>query len=66
MLFNGVRNAAIALKQGRGTDEMERSMAVSLRASVQLVSDPRNLDASVEEVFQMMLGVACERTSGPT
>jgi len=34
---------------------MERKMAVSLRESVQLVSDPRNLDASVDEVFQMML-----------
>ena len=36
-------------------------MAVSLRASLQQVSDPRNLDASVEEVFQLMLGVACRR-----
>jgi chemotaxis protein CheX len=36
-------------------------MAVSLRASLQLVSDPRNLDASVEEVFQLMLGVNCRR-----
>ena len=40
-------------------------MAVSLRESVQLVSDPRNLDASVEEVFQMMLGVDCRRESLP-
>ncbi len=38
---------------------------VSLRESVQLVSDPRNLDASVDEVFQMMLGVHCQRESGP-
>jgi chemotaxis protein CheX len=38
-------------------------MTVSLRESVQLVSDPRNLDASVEEVFQLMLGVACRRQS---
>ncbi|WP_420239897.1 chemotaxis protein CheX [Telmatobacter bradus] len=37
-------------------------MAVSLRESVQLVSDPRNLDASVEEVFHLMLGVNCQRT----
>jgi len=36
-------------------------MAVSLRESVHLVSDPRNLDASVEEVFQLMLGVNCRR-----
>jgi chemotaxis protein CheX len=39
-------------------------MAVSLRESVQEVSDPRNLDASVEEVFQMMLGVNCQRSVG--
>ena len=38
-------------------------MAVSLRASLQQVSDPRNLDASVEEVFQLMLGVDCRRAS---
>lgn len=36
-------------------------MTVSLRESVQLVSDPRNLDASVEEVFRLMLGVECHR-----
>jgi chemotaxis protein CheX len=64
MPINGVRNAAIATRGLRGTDEMERPMAVSLRESVQLVSDPRNLDASVEEVFKLMLGVACERNSG--
>jgi chemotaxis protein CheX len=64
MQFNGVRNAAIAHKQGGGTNEMEQTMAVSLRESVQLVSDPRNLDASVEEVFQMMLGVVCRRDTG--
>lgn len=40
-------------------------MAVSLRESVEQVSDPRNLDASVEEVFQLMLGVACTRDPGP-
>ncbi|MDR3774263.1 MAG: chemotaxis protein CheX [Terracidiphilus sp.] len=65
MLLNGVRNAAIARKQGSGANEMERAMAVSLRESVQLVSNPRNLDASVEEVFQLMLGVACRREAGP-
>jgi len=40
-------------------------MAPSLRESVHLVSDPRNLDASVEEVFQLMLGVKCERDPLP-
>ena len=40
-------------------------MAVSLRKSVETVSDPRNLDASVEEVFHMMLGVECHRDDLP-
>ena len=56
MLLNGVREAAIAAKTG-STCEKERGMSVSLRESVQQVSDPRNLDASVEEVFRLMLGV---------
>jgi len=65
LLLNGVRTAALARGRVGGTNEMERTMAVSLRESVQLVSDPRNLDASVEEVFQLMLGVNCKRGSGP-
>jgi chemotaxis protein CheX len=36
-------------------------MAVSLRESLEKVSDPRNLDRSVEEVFHLMLGVDCTR-----
>jgi chemotaxis protein CheX len=44
---------------------MERAMTLSMRESVHLVSDPKNLDASVEEVFQLMLGVNCERFDGP-
>lgn len=36
-------------------------MAVSLRESVHQVADPRNLDASVDEVFQLMLGTRCTR-----
>jgi chemotaxis protein CheX len=46
-------------------NELEQKMAVSLRSSLHLVSDPRNLDASVEEVFQMMLGVTCQRHLEP-
>jgi chemotaxis protein CheX len=46
-------------------DEMECAMAQSLRESLHLVSNPRNLDASVEEVFQLMLGVSCQRVPGP-
>jgi chemotaxis protein CheX len=44
---------------------MERAMTLSLRESMHLVSDPMNLDASVEEVFHLMLGVNCRRYSGP-
>jgi len=35
-------------------------MTQSLRDSLHLVSDPRNLDSSVDEVFHMMLGAACQ------
>jgi chemotaxis protein CheX len=65
MLLNGVRKAAIANERRSGTNEMEHTMAVSLRESVQEVSNPGNLDASVDEVFQMMLGVKCKRVPGP-
>ena len=64
MLLNGVRRAAIAMAGG-SKEEMERTMTCSLRESVHLVSDPKNLDASVEEVFRMMLGVNCQRYLGP-
>ena len=40
-------------------------MVLSLRESVGLISDPRNLDASVEEVFHLMLGVNCTREDTP-
>lgn len=36
-------------------------MAVSLRESVKLISDPKNLDASVMEVFQIMFGAECRQ-----
>ena len=65
MLLNGVRKAAIATARRAAAKEMERTMTLSLRESVHLVSDPRNLDASVEEVFQLMLGVNCRRYAGP-
>jgi len=61
----GVRRSAIATARGSGNKEMERTMTCSLRESVHLISDPVNLDASVEEVFRMMLGVDCQRYLGP-
>src|SRR5271165_518190 len=65
MLLNGVRAGAFAPVGPPGGNEMGRAMTQSLRESVHLVSDPRNLDASVEEVFHLMLGVRCERDPGP-
>jgi len=65
VLLNGIRKPALARALAIGIDEREHTMAVSLRESVQLVSDPQNLDASVEEVFQLMLGVNCGRISEP-
>jgi len=65
VLLNGVRNAAIATARKGGEQEMERAMAVSLRESLQVVSDPKNLDATVEEVFKLMLGIECARDAGP-
>jgi chemotaxis protein CheX len=65
VLLNGVRKAAIATGRGSGGIEMEPTMPVSLRASLKVVSDPLNLDASVEEVFHLMLGVDCRRDPAP-
>jgi chemotaxis protein CheX len=46
-------------------EERKETMAVSLRAARERVADPRNLDASVEEVFRLMLGLECRRDAGP-
>lgn len=40
-------------------------MPLSLKDSVHLVADPANLDASVDEVFRLMLGVNCVRQAKP-
>jgi chemotaxis protein CheX len=57
MVWNGIRMVA---GRWRGeTSGMERAMAQSLRENLHLVSDPSNLDLSVEEVFHMMLGSTC-------
>ena len=65
MSLNGVRRAAFTAAGGRGNQEMEHTMECSLRESVHLISDPGNLDASVEEVFSLMLGVNSQRYTGP-
>jgi chemotaxis protein CheX len=62
MQLNGVRIATAALLAGMAAkSEGESRTAVSLRESLHQVADPRNLDASVGEVFQMMLGLECSR-----
>lgn len=40
---------------------MELTMALTLRDEMHLVSNPQNLDASVQEVFELMLGASCRR-----
>jgi chemotaxis protein CheX len=45
--------------------EMDQAMAFSLRDHMHVVSDPQNLDASVREVFELMLGVSCRCDSEP-
>lgn len=57
----GVCNAVAARADGR---EMEIGMPLSLRESLGEISDPRNLDATVDEICRMMLGVSCERDAG--
>ena len=63
MSLNGVRTAPLVRMRQASGSEGDGAMAVSLRESVEQVSDPRNLDSSVDEVFQMMLGVNCRRES---
>lgn len=65
MLLNCVRVTATNPPAGLvGGAEREYGMTVSLRESLHQVADPQNLDASVEEVFQLMLGLECRQESG--
>jgi chemotaxis protein CheX len=65
MLLNGVRMTTAVSPAGRGAKgKGDSTMAVSLRESLHQVADPRSLDASVEEVFQLMLGLECRREPG--
>jgi chemotaxis protein CheX len=57
----GVRTADRERERQQEKGMKEPTMTVSLRESVQQVADPQNLDASVDEVFRMMLGVVCRR-----
>jgi chemotaxis protein CheX len=44
-----------------GGAEGSKETMITLRESVELISNPRNLDTSVDEVFQTTLGVDCKR-----
>jgi chemotaxis protein CheX len=63
MLLRGAHNAAPP--RAGSEDPRQPSAVVSLRESVQAVFDPENLDASVEEVFRLMLGLDCRVDPAP-
>jgi chemotaxis protein CheX len=58
MTLNGVRKFGKSQRAGTASDR-EREVKFTLRDSLHLVTDPRNLDSSVHEVFEMMLGTPC-------
>jgi chemotaxis protein CheX len=61
--MNGGRAAMIARMRGSAK---EQEGTLSLRDSIHLISDPKNLDTSVDEAFRMMLGVECQREVEPS
>src|ERR1700744_976342 len=63
MLLNGVRSDGRSKSIHQGVQEAERAMTNSLRESVHRVADPDHLEASVDEVFRLMLGVHCARAT---
>ena len=40
-------------------------MSLSFRCAMDVISNPRNLDSSVDEVFHLMVGVRCRRSEEP-
>ena len=65
MHLNGVRAVGSSKGIDQGIKGWECPMPLSLKDSVHLVADPANLDASVDEVFRLMLGVNCVRQAKP-
>jgi|ERR1700722_5213974 chemotaxis protein CheX len=62
MMLNGVRKFGYGHWAGAADRESERML--TLRDSLHLVTDPKNLDGSVYEVFEIMLGVPCRHETG--
>jgi len=56
MLFNGVRHTGRATTAVEPQQERDPVMALSLRSSIDRISDPASLDEAVHEVFQLVLG----------
>lgn len=65
-MLNGVNSAVTARLRTGGPDEKEQPMAVSLRTSVDRVSNPKHLEEAVDEVFRLMLGSDCRRVEDGT
>lgn len=65
MQINGVHTNRMNKDMEQRVKGTECAMTSSLRDSVHLVSDPSNLDSSVDEVFRLMLGVICTRQQKP-
>jgi chemotaxis protein CheX len=59
MMLNGVSRSAHGYRSDHATCNEEKKMTPTLKDSMHLVSDPKNLDHSVHEVFETMLGVEC-------
>ena len=61
MMLNGVRRSVHSFRSDHATSDGEKKMTPTLKDSMHLVSDPENLENSVCEVFETMLGVECRR-----
>ena len=59
--MNGIRRAKVRSLPRVLAGDGECGMTLTLRDSVDRVSDPENLNASVSEVFETMLGIGCEQ-----
>jgi chemotaxis protein CheX len=67
MALNGVRQRAYRNRLVCLAEDEDHEMTLTLRDSAQLISDPENLNSSVLEVFETMLGVARDAIeSGPS
>jgi chemotaxis protein CheX len=60
-MLNGVRTSMQGYRGELGTTNGEKTMTLTLRDSMHLLSDPDHLDESVREVFETMFGVRCCR-----